>query len=70
MPDSSMSYTVYIHVAYWCNHFILSILKKIIGPAPSTPVPKDEKQRDTDSDSGISGKNTALDNRFSHFYME
>ena len=41
-----------------------------IGPAPSTPVPKDEKQRDTDSDSGISGKNTALDNRFSHFYME
>ena len=44
--------------------------KKFIGPAPSTPVPKDEKQRDTDSDSGISGKNTALDNRFSHFYME
>ena len=50
--------------------FFIYFKKKIIGPAPSTPVPKDEKQRDTDSDSGISGKNTALDNRFSLFYME
>ena len=54
--------------------FFYLFKKKIIGPAPSTPVPKDEKQRDTDSDSGISGKNTAFDNvifhKISNFCME
>lgn len=37
-----------------CDCSPCSLLNMKKGPAPSTPIPKDEKQHDTDSDSGIS----------------